>query len=319
MTKRWATKGQAESIGHQAAASDRHKCVHHFICTHTMANRHSYEALHSVLVSTAYRLADVERQVAHIFQDCIAPSDGSGDGQREYELLGRLKKLRDDISAMRQDLSNARKECSKESEEVTKPFVRKLDSCETLPVLQRNRIIPTGMNEGAIWRALWETNALMVRLINDVRFSWELLRPEKPTIWHELILKLKLKLKPKLKLSLKLEVKLTLIVKPKLNGRKNGSERNRKEMGKTAICHSPGRHSPACSGWSIGQYWNIFDDMGPLSNNIGRCQTKSNNIGQYRTSWTILDRSGQRAMNWTQDWTGAQTQCDAGLERPKCK
>ncbi|BET01825.1 Hypothetical protein NTJ_14642 [Nesidiocoris tenuis] len=55
-----------------------------------------------------------------IFQDCIAPSDGSGDGQREYELLARLKKLRDDISAMRQDLSNARKECSKESEEVTK-------------------------------------------------------------------------------------------------------------------------------------------------------------------------------------------------------
>ncbi|CAB0010645.1 unnamed protein product, partial [Nesidiocoris tenuis] len=28
-----------------------------------------------------------------------------------------------------------------------------------------------------------------------------------------------------------------------------GSERRRKEMGKTAICHSPGRHSPACSGW----------------------------------------------------------------------
>ncbi|CAB0012748.1 unnamed protein product, partial [Nesidiocoris tenuis] len=28
-----------------------------------------------------------------------------------------------------------------------------------------------------------------------------------------------------------------------------GSERRREEMGKTAICHSPGRHSPACSGW----------------------------------------------------------------------
>ncbi|CAB0011704.1 unnamed protein product, partial [Nesidiocoris tenuis] len=29
-----------------------------------------------------------------------------------------------------------------------------------------------------------------------------------------------------------------------------GTERRREEMGKTAICHSPGRHSPACSGWS---------------------------------------------------------------------
>ncbi|CAB0002072.1 unnamed protein product, partial [Nesidiocoris tenuis] len=28
-----------------------------------------------------------------------------------------------------------------------------------------------------------------------------------------------------------------------------GTERRREEMGKTAICHSPGRHSPACSGW----------------------------------------------------------------------
>ncbi|CAB0011565.1 unnamed protein product [Nesidiocoris tenuis] len=28
-----------------------------------------------------------------------------------------------------------------------------------------------------------------------------------------------------------------------------GTERKREEMGKTAICHSPGRHSPACSGW----------------------------------------------------------------------
>ncbi|CAB0018143.1 unnamed protein product [Nesidiocoris tenuis] len=30
-----------------------------------------------------------------------------------------------------------------------------------------------------------------------------------------------------------------------------GTERRREEMGKTAICHSPGRHSPACSGWSL--------------------------------------------------------------------
>ncbi|CAB0006463.1 unnamed protein product, partial [Nesidiocoris tenuis] len=46
-----------------------------------------------------------------------------------------------------------------------------------------------------------------------------------------------------------------------------GTERRREEMGKTAICHSPGRHSPACSGWRNRENEVIISHVGARGKN----------------------------------------------------